>query len=110
MIEDPARSVSPGCRTASDAAERNPRLVSGNAARRRRFHRLGQIRTDIELREMIHYDKWQWKLVYQLGRFGQSYPHLKPSILQLRQAIAREQDGLIAVLNVLARWVALLTR
>jgi CRISPR-associated protein Csm1 len=85
-------------------------LYRGNAARRRRFHRLGQIKTENELREMIRFDKWQWQLVYQLGRFGQSYPHLKPDILQLQQAIAREQDGLVAVLNVLARWVALLTR
>jgi hypothetical protein len=85
-------------------------LYRENANRRRRFRRLGQIKTDHELREMIHYDKWQWQLVFQLGRFGERYPHLQPSILQLQRDIAREQDGLIAVLHVLARWVALLTR
>jgi CRISPR-associated protein Csm1 len=85
-------------------------LYSSNVARRRRFRYQGAIKTDTELREMIHYDKWQWQMVYHLARFSQRYPHFTPKIHQLQRDVAREQDGLISVLHLLARWVALLTR
>jgi CRISPR-associated protein Csm1 len=85
-------------------------LYASNLARRRRFRRRGELKTDDELRELIHYDRWQWQMVYHLGRFCQRYPHFEDSIRELQRAIAREADGLIAVLHVLARWVALLTR
>jgi hypothetical protein len=62
------------------------------------------------MEEMVHYDKWQWRLAYQLGRFGERYKDHKDTIDELQQAIVRERDGLISILHVLARWATLLTR
>jgi CRISPR-associated protein Csm1 len=80
-----------------------------NAALRHRLHRRGEINHE-QMAELIQYDRWQWRLVYQLGRFRERYPHCAEPIGRLRQAIAQERDGLICVLRVLARWAALLTR
>ncbi len=84
-------------------------LYTDNAARKRRLHRQGQITLE-QMKEVIHYDKWQWRLIYQLSRFGERYKDHRDQISELQQAITREQDGLITVLHVLARWTELLTR
>ena len=59
---------------------------------------------------MIRYDKWRWRLIYQLGRFGERYPAHQAAITELQQAILREPHGLISALRLLARWTALFTR
>jgi len=84
-------------------------LYADNGARWRRLHRQGQITLE-QMKEVIHYDKWQWRLIYQLSRFGERYKDHKDKISELQQAITREHDGLIMVLHVLARWTELLTR
>jgi len=82
-------------------------LYADNAARWRRLHRQGQITLE-QMKEVIHYDKWQWRLIYQLSRFGERYKHFAQTIESLQRAIV--QDGLIDVLHVLSRWTELLTR
>lgn len=84
-------------------------LYADNRARKQKLSRAKTI-TQEQLQEMIHYDRWQWRLVYQLSRFGEHYGVYEETIKQLGQAILRQPDGLIADLQVLARWVALLTR
>ena len=84
-------------------------VYADNAALRRRLFRKKAI-DQAQMAELIQYDRWQWRLVYQLGRFQERYPHWAEPIGQLRLAIAREREGLIGVLHVLARWAALLTR
>jgi len=82
-------------------------LYHENAARQQRLNRKGLITKD-ELHESIHYEKWQWRLVYQLRRFGERYSHSKNTIEDLQRAIIG--DKFICVLNVLVRWTELLTR
>jgi len=84
-------------------------LYADNAARQRKLHRQHMI-TKEQMEEVIHYDKWQWRLTYQLSRFGERYEHPRGKITELQQAIAGDTDGLISVLHILARWTALLTR
>lgn len=83
-------------------------LYADNSARKNTLHRRGAI-TLHQMQEMIQYDRWQWRLVYQLGRFGERYREHQDTINQLGQEIMRE-GGLIADLRVLVRWTALLTR
>jgi CRISPR-associated protein Csm1 len=83
-------------------------LYAENSARKNKLHRRGAITLD-QMQEMIQYDRWQWRLVYQLGRFGGSYKEHQDTINQLGREIMRER-GLIADLRVLVRWTALLTR
>jgi CRISPR-associated protein Csm1 len=85
-------------------------LYLENAARNRRLRRTRQIRTDDELAELIHYDKWQWRLVYQLRRFAERHPVHKDTIENLQRVIAQDREGLITILNVLSRWADFLTR
>lgn len=84
-------------------------LYADNVARKRRQHRQGEMTLE-QIQEAIQYDKWQWRLVYQLSRFGERYKEHQGNINALGQAILREREGLIAVLKVLTRWTALLTR
>jgi len=82
-------------------------LYADNAARWRRLHRQGQITLE-QMKEVIHYDKWQWRLIYQLSRFGERYKHFAQTIENLQRAIT--ENRLIDVLHVLSRWMELLTR
>lgn len=77
-----------------------------------RIHRLSRREsTSLEqVRQLIHFDKWYWQLIYQLNRFGQGYENHAIMIKDFQQAILREQDSLITVLHVLARWTELTTR
>jgi CRISPR-associated protein Csm1 len=84
-------------------------LYIDNTARQQTLHRRGAITLD-QLQEMIQYDKWQWRLVYQLSRFGERYKEHQDTIKELGQTLVREQEGLMPILHVLARWTALLTR
>jgi len=84
-------------------------LYAVNGVRKRKLYRQEKI-TFEQMEEMVHYDKWQWRLAYQLSRFGESYKDHKDTIDEFQRAIMRERDGLIAILHVLARWTALLTR
>lgn len=84
-------------------------LYSENSARRRRLHRQGRITLE-EMEEVVHYDKWQWRLAYQLSRFAERYSDQRDTIAELQRAIVRERDGLIAFLRVLVRWTELLLR
>ncbi|MCS6927341.1 MAG: type III-A CRISPR-associated protein Cas10/Csm1, partial [Candidatus Binatia bacterium] len=84
-------------------------LYSENGARKRRLHRQGKITLE-QMEEMVHYDKWQWRLAYQLSRFAERYPDHKDTIAALQRAIVRERDGVISFLHVLARWAELSTR
>lgn len=79
--------------------------------RKRQHHRMnaGQISL-AQMQEEIAYAKWVWRLVYHLSRFGERYTDHQDTIRHLQQAIARDRNGLIAVLHVLARWTSLLTR
>ncbi|GBC81426.1 CRISPR-associated protein Cas10/Csm1 [bacterium HR10] len=83
-------------------------LYAENRARWRRAQRRREI-TREQLEELIHYDKWQWRLVYHLSRFGERYPAHKEAIDRLQQALV-QPSGFIARLHVLARWAELLTR
>jgi len=83
-------------------------LYAENRARQTALQRRGAITLN-QVQELIQYDRWHWRLVYQLGRFGEHYREHQETINQLRQEIIRE-GGLIADLRVLARWTALLTR
>ena len=83
-------------------------LYAENSARKTKLHRRGAITLN-QMQEMIQYDRWHWRLVYQLGRFGEHYREHQETINQLGQEIVRE-GGLIADLRVLVRWTALLTR
>jgi CRISPR-associated protein Csm1 len=83
-------------------------LYAENSARKNMLHRCGAITLN-QMQEMIRYDRWHWRLVYQLGRFGERYREHQDTINQLGQEIMRE-GGLIADLRVLVRWTALLTR
>ena len=84
-------------------------LYDDNAKRERKLRRQEQ-RAMTDIREMILYDKWRWRLIYQLGRFGERYQEHQATINKLQQAILREPDGLITALRQLARWAALFTR
>jgi CRISPR-associated protein Csm1 len=84
-------------------------LYAENAKREKRLQRQGE-RTMTQMQEMILYDKWRWRLTYQLSRFGERYKAHQGIINDLQRAILREPDGLIGVLHMLARWIALLTR
>jgi CRISPR-associated protein Csm1 len=84
-------------------------LYTDNAMYRRKLHRRDTMDLT-QMGEMIEYDKWRWRLTYQISRFGERYPHFAESINQLQQAIVRKEDGLIRLLHVLARWTELLTR
>jgi hypothetical protein len=84
-------------------------LYEGNATRKRQLHRRGEMSLE-QIQEAIQYDKWRWRLTYQLSRFGERYKDHQATINDLQQAILREPEGLIAVLHMLARWTALLTR
>jgi CRISPR-associated protein Csm1 len=85
-------------------------LYTGNRERQQKLYRRGAITTLEQMQEMIQYDRWQWRLVYQLSRFGERHREHEETINRLRQAILRQPDGLIADLRVLARWTALLMR
>jgi CRISPR-associated protein Csm1 len=85
-------------------------LYTGNRERQQKLYRRGAITTLEQMQEMIQYDRWQWRLVYQLSRFGERHKEHEETINRLRQAILRQPDGLIADLRVLARWTALLMR
>ncbi|MGE4096206.1 MAG: type III-A CRISPR-associated protein Cas10/Csm1, partial [Candidatus Binatia bacterium] len=84
-------------------------LYSANGTHKHKLHRQGEITLE-QMEEMVQYDKWQWRLAYQLGRFGERYKDHKDTINELQQAIVRERNGLISILHVLARWATLLTR
>jgi len=84
-------------------------LYTGNRERQQKLYRSKEI-TLHQMQEMIQYDRWQWRLVYQLSRFGERHKEHEETINRLRQAILRQPDGLIADLRVLARWTALLMR
>lgn len=84
-------------------------LYADNGARKSRLHRREEM-TLAQMKEVIHYDKWQWRLIYQLSRFGERYKDYKDRINELQQAIVRDREGLISVLHVLARWTDLLRR
>jgi CRISPR-associated protein Csm1 len=83
-------------------------LYAENSARKNTLHQRGAITLN-QMQEMIQYDRWRWRLVYQLGRFGERYREHQDTINRLGQEIMRE-GGLIADLRVLVRWTALLTR
>jgi CRISPR-associated protein Csm1 len=79
--------------------------------RQRQRHRMNAGEVTLErMKEEIDYARWVWRLVYHLSRFGERYTDHQDKIRHLQQAIARDQDGLICVLHVLARWTSLLTR
>ncbi|MDW8168213.1 MAG: type III-A CRISPR-associated protein Cas10/Csm1 [Acidobacteriota bacterium] len=84
-------------------------LYAENRARWRRAERRREI-TREQLEELVHYDKWQWRLVYHLSRFAERYTAHQETINCLQQAIVREPNGFITRLRLLARWVELLTR
>ena len=84
-------------------------LYDDNAKWERKLRRQEQ-RDMTDIQEMILYDKWRWRLIYQLGRFGDRYQEHQATINELQQAILRETDGLITALRLLARWTALFTR
>jgi CRISPR-associated protein Csm1 len=86
-------------------------LYAENAKREKKLQRQQQnTRTLAQMQEMILYDKWRWRLTYQLSHFGERYTDHQATINALQQAILHEPEGLIAVLHMLARWTALLTR
>ncbi|MCS6804232.1 MAG: type III-A CRISPR-associated protein Cas10/Csm1 [Acidobacteriota bacterium] len=79
--------------------------------RQRQRHRMNAKEITLaQMEEEIAYAKWVWRLVYHLSRFGERYTDHQDKIRHLQQAIARDRDGLISVLHVLARWTSLLTR
>ena len=84
-------------------------LYDDNAKRERKLKRQGK-RTRAQMEEMIVYDKWRWRLIYQLGRFGERHPAHQATINELQRAILREPDGIVSALRLLARWTALFTR
>ncbi|MGQ4808490.1 CRISPR system single-strand-specific deoxyribonuclease Cas10/Csm1 (subtype III-A) [Candidatus Entotheonellaceae bacterium PAL068K] len=84
-------------------------LYAENARREKKLQRQGE-RTLAQMQEMIQYDRWRWRLTYQLSRFGDRYSDHQATINDLQHAILREPDGLITVLRLLARWTTLLTR
>lgn len=84
-------------------------LYEENAKREKKLRRQEK-RAMTDIQEMILYDKWRWRLIYQLGRFGEGYPAYRAAINELQQAILREPNGLVSALRLLARWTALFTR
>jgi CRISPR-associated protein Csm1 len=84
-------------------------LYDQNARQQRKLQWQNTL-TKEEVETRIFYDKWQWHLVYQLGRYAQRYKDHADLIHQLQEAIVRERDGLIRYLHVLARWTALRIR
>lgn len=81
-------------------------LYADNATRQRRLKRGGANIPHIE--EVIHYDKWQWRLIYQLSRFGERYTHFAEKVKALQHDVIN--CDLISGLHVLARWTALSVR
>ena len=84
-------------------------LYDENAKREKKLRRQEK-RGMADIEEMIRYDKWRWRLTYQLSRFAERYTAHQAKINDLQRAILREPDGLIDVLHMMARWTALLTR
>jgi CRISPR-associated protein Csm1 len=84
-------------------------LYAENAAIQRRRRREGRI-TDEQMEEEIAYAKWMWRLVYQLGRFAQRHKDHETTVEELQRALVSDRSGLMPLLQVLARWTALVTR
>ncbi|MDZ7391322.1 MAG: type III-A CRISPR-associated protein Cas10/Csm1 [candidate division KSB1 bacterium] len=84
-------------------------LYEANARLQRARQRAGEI-SEEQLNEEVMYAKWMWQLVYHLGRFRARQEEHKEELTELQQAIIRQQDSLIPLLAVLARWTELLTR
>lgn len=76
---------------------------------RRHVIRSRSTQTSEQFHEMIHYHRWQWRLVYQLHRFADRYKHFETTIDEF-QGELKKQGGIIDYLHILARWTELLTR
>jgi len=84
-------------------------LYQENARRQMTMERAGRIALG-QIAEKIHYSRWQWRLVYQLKRFGERHKEHQKKLDEFQRAITREQEGLIPLLRVIARWTELQTR
>lgn len=78
-------------------------------ANRRHLRRSRSTQTEEQFREMVHYQRWQWRLAYQLHRFADRYKHFATTIDEFHRAL-KQQGGIIEHLHVLARWTELITR
>lgn len=80
------------------------------------FKRLSQTKqhTPEQIQALVHWQKWRWRLVYNIERMAKRYPALKPRLENLvRQIIHPEAHAGQPVLDWLqmpTRWAEFLTR
>lgn len=71
-----------------------------------RTHKLSNARE----RDLTFYARWLWRGVYHLSCFAEQQKAWRDDILQLRDLLTGNPDGLIRHLHVVARWAELYTR
>ena len=70
-------------------------------------------RCELELgdyRKRILYDKWRWRLVYNLARFREAHKEQRASLEELRDTLLEGGDGMIGLLDLAVRWTEFFTR
>jgi len=70
-------------------------------------------RCELELddyRKRILYDKWCWRLVYNLARFKEAHKEQREQLEGLRNMLLEGGDGMIGLLDLAVRWTEFLTR
>jgi len=63
-----------------------------------------------DYQKRILYDKWRWRLVYNLARFKEAHKEQKELLEKLRDKLVEGGDGLIGLLDLAVRWTEFLTR
>src|SRR5262249_10775207 len=66
-------------------------LYEENARRQRQLKQGSQVSFD-QIKEDIHYSRWLWRLVYQIGRFGERHKNHRAQLNQFQQEISRHTD------------------
>ena len=63
-----------------------------------------------DYQKRILYDKWRWRLVYNLARFKEAHKEQREQLEELRNMLLEGGDGLISLLDLAVRWTEFLTR
>jgi len=63
-----------------------------------------------DYQKRICYDKWRWRLVYNLARLREAHKKQRESLEELRDKLLEGGDGLIRLLDLAVRWTEFLTR
>ena len=106
MLQDKKQKVS---RTILTRLSEIHALYEENAKLQDRTGRKGQLSFD-QMQEERHYARWLWRLVYHLNRFAERHPNHRENIRQFQRELALDDDSLIQLLRIIARWTELRTR